>query len=232
LSDDGFVYTKTFKISQNYTTPVQDVSGNVSNVRIVINISDYFLVGVDVSHHNGKIDWEKVKNAGIDFAIIRCGYGQNFESQDDTTFEYNVSECERLGIPYGIYLYSYAVDTICAESEAEHVLRLIKGHNPEYGIWLDLEDESVKVTNTELANIAEKFLEKLKTNGYKNVGVYANLTWWQLKLTDARFDKYNKWVAQWGSGCTYDKKYIMWQYTNSGSVDGISGNVDMDIFYK
>ena len=78
--------------------------------------------GIDVSVHNGKIDWQKVKNDGIDFAIIRCGYGQNMTSQDDAYWEYNVSECERLGIPYGVYLYSYANTLAKAKSEAQHVL--------------------------------------------------------------------------------------------------------------
>ena len=76
--------------------------------------------GIDVSVHNGKIDWQKVKNDGIDFAIIRCGYGQNMTSQDDVYWEYNVSECERLGIPYGVYLYSYANTLAKAKSEAQH----------------------------------------------------------------------------------------------------------------
>ena len=88
--------------------------------------------GIDVSSHQGKINWAEVKNSGVDFAIIRCGYGQNNPSQDDMFFARNVSECERLGIPYGVYLYSYALTENDAYSEAQHALRLIKGHNPKY----------------------------------------------------------------------------------------------------
>ena len=96
--------------------------------------------GIDVSSWQGTIDWQKVKSDGIEFAIIRCGYGQNIISQDDNTFKKNADECTRLGIPFGVYLYSYATSVDKAKSEAEHVLRLIKDYNLDYGIWYDLED--------------------------------------------------------------------------------------------
>ena len=89
----------------------------------------YIRKGIDVSKHQGKINWAKVKAAGIDFAIIRCGYGSDQKDQDDAYWQYNVSECERLGIPYGVYLYSYANTTAKARSEAQHTLRLLKGHS-------------------------------------------------------------------------------------------------------
>ena len=79
------------------------------------------LVGIDVSHHQGKIDWAAVAADGIKFAILRCGYGENLPEQDDRYFEYNAAECQRLGIPYGVYLYSYATDAARAELEADHV---------------------------------------------------------------------------------------------------------------
>ena len=193
--------------------------------------------GIDVSKHNGTIDWQKVKNSGIEFAIIRCGYGQNLVEQDDSKFEYNVSECERLGIPYGVYLYSYALNTANASSEADHVLRLVNGRNPQLGIWLDVEDDEYYTkygfpTNEMFINIITTFCEKIKANGYDNVGIYSNLTWLNGRLNDSRLDKYDKWVAQWGNECTYKKDYAMWQYSDSGQVNGISGNVDMDICYK
>ena len=169
--------------------------------------------------------------------ILRCGYGQNSEAQDDKMFVRNVTECERLGIPYGVYLYSYALNVENALSEAEHVLRLIKGHNPEYGIWIDLEEDSYKISNGMPSNetfvdIAVTFCEKIKENGYNKVGIYANLQWWNNILNDSKLDKYDKWIAQWGNKCTYDKKYTMWQYSSTGMVNGIKGNVDMNIFYK
>ena len=238
LSTDKYKYTKIFKEDNTYSTPIQDINGVTKDVKIMVNISQTILSGIDVSKHNGKIDWEKVKNSGVDFAIIRVGYGQNMESQDDPMFKYNISECERLGIPYGVYIYSYALNTEHAKSEADHVLRLIKGHNPEFGIWYDLEDadgykqNNGMPSNEKLVDIAITFCEKIKANGYQNVGIYASLDWLKTKLNSSKLDKYDKWVAQWGDKCTYEKDYIMWQYTDSGKVDGITGNVDMNIYYK
>ena len=238
ISEDQKKFTYEFKENTTYNSKITDIYGNIIYVPLkVTQIKSYTSdIGIDVSHHNGKIDWEKVKNSGIGFAIIRVGYGQDIQSQDDKMFEYNITECERLGIPYGVYIYSYALNVEQAKSEAEHVLRLIKGHNPEYGIWYDLEDDDYKLQNGMPSNktfieIAETFCEKIKSNGYKNVGIYANLYWLDYKINSSRLDKYDKWVAQWGDKCTYEKEYVMWQYTDKGKVDGIEGNVDLNRYY-
>ena len=148
--------------------------------------------GIDVSHHQGTIDWQKVKNDGIDFAIIRCGYGGNYTSYDDRQWLRNVSECERLGIPYGVYLYSYSENTEDAKSEAAHVLRLLEGHNPAYGVYYDLEDENTTgtVSNTTIGTIAKTFCDQVSASGYK-VGIYASKYWWQYKLTSSVFKNEN-----------------------------------------
>ena len=233
LSEDKLTFTRVFNGNINYSTVFKDKYGNETTVQINVFLH---ITGIDVSRHQGKIDWQQVKNAGIEFAIIRCGYGQDRTSQDDEWFEYNVSECERLGIPYGVYLYSYAVDLDCANSEADHVLRLIEGKNPTYGIWYDLEEEvdefGTPIPNEMLVNIAITFCEKMKANGYDYVGIYANLNWFETKLNDSRLDQYPKWVAQWNDECTYEKDYDMWQYTSSGQVPGIDGRVDMNKYYK
>ena len=234
LSEDKKVYTYVGTKNQKMITNFTDKYGNFTQATIDIFFN---LNGIDVSKHQGKIDWEAVKASGqVDFAIIRCGYGQDRTSQDGEWFEYNVSECESLGIPYGVYLYSYAVDLNCANSEADHVLRLIKGKNPTYGIWYDLEEEvdefGTPIPNEMLVDIAITFCEKMKANGYDYVGIYANLNWFQNKLNDARLDQYPKWVAQWNDECTYEKDYDMWQYTSSGQVPGIDGRVDMNKYYK
>ena len=93
--------------------------------------------GIDVSKHNGTIDWEKAKS-GLDFAMLRIGFGGDISSQDDVQFNRNVSECERLGIPWGGYLYSYALNTSQAQSEAKHAIRLLKGKTPTYPIFIDM----------------------------------------------------------------------------------------------
>ena len=181
--------------------------------------------GIDVSEHNGQINWEQVKNSGIDFAIIRCGYGMDQTDQDDKYWLRNVSECERLGIPFGVYIYSYATNTSRALSEAKHVLRLISGHKLSYPVYFDMEDTTT--LGSDLTAIASTFCNTIKNAGYP-VGVYANTNWWTNYLTDSTFSQWYRWVAQYNSTCTYTGEYAMWQYTSKGSVAGIVGNVDMN----
>ena len=126
--------------------------------------------GLDVSHHQGKIDWEKVSKSDVDFVIIRCGYGNNLTSQDDKYFAQNVAGCEKYNIPYGIYIYSYALSKSDAKSEANHVLRLIKstGAKPTYPIYIDYEDSSQNgLTPKQLGNFATAFFNKTIAAGYK-----------------------------------------------------------------
>ena len=189
--------------------------------------------GIDVSEFQGKIDWEKVKNDGIEFAILRCGYGMDFLNQDDVEYERNANECERLGIPYGVYLMSYANTVEKARSEAKHVLRLIEGRKISLGVWHDIEDNGTSgaINKETLTNIINTFCNTIKNAGYK-VGVYANLNWLGNKIEKTIKDNYDIWVAQYYSKCEYEGKYIMWQHTSSGKVNGISTNVDMNILYK
>lgn len=185
--------------------------------------------GIDVSQWNGDINWTKVKNTDVDYAIIRCGYGTDLTYQDDKKWKTNADACTANGIPFGVYLYSYADTVEKARSEAEHVLRLVKGYNLSYPIFYDLEEQSVRdrLSKAEIAQIAKTFCDTIKAAGYK-VGVYANLDWFNNYLTDSVFDNYDKWVAQWNHNCTYEKDYTMWQCTATGVVDGISGDVDID----
>lgn len=189
--------------------------------------------GIDVSEFQGKIDWEKVKNDGIEFAILRCGYGMDFLNQDDVEYERNANECERLGIPYGVYLMSYANTVEKARSEAEHVLRLIEGRKISLGVWHDIEDNGTSgaINKETLTNIINTFCNTIKNAGYK-VGVYASLNWLENKIEKTIKDNYDIWVAQYYSKCEYEGKYIMWQHTSSGKVNGISTNVDMNILYE
>lgn len=190
-------------------------------------------LGIDVSAWQGKIDWEKVAAAGVKFAIIRCGYGRDYESQDDEYFARNVAECERLGIPYGVYLYSYAKSVAAAKSEAAHVLRLLKGKHPQYPVYYDLEDADTTGTlgNAEILDIAKAWTEEIEAAGY-NAGIYANLYWNETKLTDSWYNTKSRWIAQYNSECEYSGDYDMWQYSCKGRVNGIAGNVDMNYCYK
>lgn len=187
--------------------------------------------GIDVSYWQGTIDWNKVKNAGIDFAIIRCGYGMDQKDQDDSQWARNVSECERLGIPYGVYIYSYADSIERAKSEAAHTLRLLKEvkADPDYPVYYDMEDNSTlkNTDNEDLVEFARIFCSTVEAAGY-DAGIYANLNWWNNYLNqipnDSRFDMYDKWVAQYNYRCTYTAdEYRLWQCTSSGTVDGIYG---------
>lgn len=188
--------------------------------------------GIDVSKWQGKIDWDAVKADGVQFAILRAGFGGDLESQDDVYFERNVSECVRLGIPYGVYIYSYADRVEDSVSEANHMIRLLKGKKPEWPVFYDLEDANTtgKCSNATILEIAKTFTEKLEAAGYV-VGIYANKYWNTTKLTDKWYDTKPRWIAQYNSKCTYNGKYDIWQYSSSGKVNGIKGGVDMNIAY-
>lgn len=188
--------------------------------------------GIDVSYYQGDIDWERVKSAGVEFAIIRCGYGMNVKSQDDEKFERNVTECERLGIPYGVYLYSYADTAEKAESEAAHVLRMLGGRKPLYPVYYDLENGQTtgKCTKEQILQIAKTFVGIIESSGLW-AGIYANLYWNNTLLTDDWYNSKARWIAQWADNCTYGGDYGIWQYTSSGRIDGINGNVDLDYAY-
>lgn len=180
---------------------------------------------IDVSHHNGTIDWESVKAAGIDGVIIRCGYGDNITSQDDEQFKRNADECTRLGIPFGVYIYSYAKTIAQAESEAQHVLRLIAGYKLSYPVYLDLEQAGTETGAIERAN---RFGDIIEAAGYW-CGVYANKNWWDNYLVG--LTRFTRWVARYNSTPGMDNVDI-WQYTSGGAVDGISGSVDMNHCYR
>ena len=187
--------------------------------------------GIDVSAHQGSIDWNAVKSSGIDFAILRCGYGNDDPDQDDEYFLKNVKACEKVGMPYGVYLYSYANGVGNAKSEAAHVMRLLKGLKPEYPIYYDLEDPITGYcSNEEILKIAKTFVTTLEKAGYW-VGIYANKHWNTSKLTDKWYDGKARWVAQYNDKCTYDGVYGMWQYSSTGHVKGITGYVDMNYAY-
>ncbi len=187
--------------------------------------------GIDVSHHQGVIDWDTVAKH-IDFAILRCGYGSDLTSQDDRQWKANVEACTRLKIPFGVYIYSHATNEEEARSEARHVLRLLKGYKPSMPVYLDLEDDDISQNCTPaqiLAN-ATVFCDMIRSAGY-TPGIYANTYWWSTYLSSPQYDKWDRWVARYSSQLDFNRPYSMWQYTSEGSVPGITGNVDMNRWY-
>ena len=191
--------------------------------------------GIDVSEHQGRIDWNAVKASGIDFAILRVGFGApSWGGRVDYQFNRNISECERLGIPYGVYIYSYAFDNQQAADEASMVINCLSGHNPRLPVYYDLEDNSIIANGrqTGIASRAQVFCNRISVAGYEP-GIYANLNWFNNILTDSVFksSSWDHWIAQYNSQCDYTGNYSFWQYKSNGKVPGINGNVDMNYAY-
>ena len=209
--------------------------------------------GIDVSEHNGTINWQSVKDSGIDFAILRVGFaGDTNGGRLDNYFKRNVSECERLGIPYGVYLYSYARNEDEAQAEARLMLSALKGHSPTLPVYYDLEERETNADGSpkwtpfndpsKLASIAKTFCGQIAAAGYKP-GIYANVNWFKNYLTDPCFlsSGWSIWTAQYWYGGRYDEclgltpdapaKYDCWQYSARGSVPGVSGDVDVSYWF-
>ena len=197
--------------------------------------------GIDVSHYQGEIDWEAVKNSGVTFAILKIGeYWTNSKKVIfDQFFERNYLACKRLGIAVGGYFYSYAFNRAEGNEEADVCLSLIKNKIFELPIFIDVEDKAIKnaVANgkTDVANVTDAslaFCEKIVSAGHQ-AGVYASRDFFYNYFNIPLIEKYWIWVAHYTSGQTdYTGKYNFWQATSKGSVPGINGNVDMDWFYK
>ena len=188
--------------------------------------------GIDVSNHQGTVDWNKVKAAGIDFAILKVGpvYGK-----PDDSFERNAAECERLGIPYGVYYYSYARSVEDANKEADRTLAWLGGHHPSLPVYYDLEDSYIlqdpDFSKDKLTQIAQAFCNRMKAVGFKS-GIYANLNWLNNYLNSPSLSGYDHWVAQYNWRCDYAGSYSFWQYSSSGNVPGVNGRCDMNYCFN
>ena len=238
----GYIFGGTAAVSGSVMEIV--VTGEIPSTRQIyetlsgIDLQGHSLVGIDVSVWNGAIDWAKVKASGVGYAILRVGYGSNITSQDDTRFLEYVRGARAAGMPLGVYLYSYAESSTEASSEADHVLRLLKqagltAADVPFGVYYDLEEPHLaSVSNRTLfEQMATTFCTKIENAGYIP-GVYSSLSWWDNYLTSPVFDKWRRWVAQWRvSRCAYAGNFIMWQCSSTGKVPGISGDVDMNLWY-
>ena len=185
----------------------------------------------------------KLKKAGYDFVMIRCGYGDDIKSQDDSRFEANVKNAEKAKLPWGVYIYSYATSTAEAESEVEHVKRLLKGRKPTLPVAFDMEDadgykqKHGAMKKPLITDICKTFLSGIKKAGYYPM-LYTSLSWIGNYISTEVTDKYDMWVAQWNKTCDYKGKNLgMWQYggevnyLESSSISGI-GTIDKDKCYK
>ena len=196
---------------------------------------------IDVSEWQGDIDWAKAKADGVEGVIIRLGYGEG--NNADKKAQRNISECKRLGIPFGIYWYSYADTPSIAKEEGTDVVAKLKqfGVNPSdlaYPVYYDLEKwtwegHQPPTDPNVYNNIVNNWYSALQSAGYKNLGVYSYTSYLQGPLKHADIYAKTTWVAQYGARMGFDSfptNSRGWQYTSSGKVNGISGNVDMNAF--
>ena len=190
--------------------------------------------GIDVSYANGSIDWSKAKN-DINFAIVRSSFGSDLPSQIDSYFYQNANGCKKNNIPFGIYHFAYFIDEATAKAEADFAIRLADEYKDRVKfIALDIEEDSESYAkrvgaSPNWTNCAIVFLEKVKSAGYTPV-LYSNQSWLQNQLDFERVKKYKLWYAAPGAS---SPKYscAIWQYSWSGKISGISGDVDMNYLY-
>lgn len=210
-------------------------------VNILLEEPNVIRKGVDVSYAQGdSIDWQKVADSGIDFAIIRAARGYISDEKpmaEDVCFRRNIEEAQKYGIDVGVYFYSYASSVSEARAEAEFMVNVIKDYQIQYPVVYDVEEpHQEKIGAKKLTNMVEAFFEVLMENGYYPM-LYSSKNWVENYLDKAVVDKYALWLAQWSDEVTYDGGYYIWQYTYKGKVSGITtksdkSTVDMNISYK
>lgn len=190
--------------------------------------------GIDISQWNGNINWDVVKNQ-IDFVIIKLGnIGDNTKFWLDPYFTRNYAECQRLGIPTGVYVYSYTNGIDNIKEAGRQVAEYLKDKNLQLPVYIDMEDAEIAVEGKDkLTQLVIEFNTQIEASG-KWAGVYANLNWFNNYLNkDVIKSKYTTWIAHYGVDQNkYNGEYDILQYTSSGRISGINGNVDMNIMYR
>lgn len=196
-------------------------------------------LGIDVSKYNGNIDWNAVKNSGVSYVIIRCGYRGSTTGAliEDPMFRSNIQGAAKAGLKVGVYFFTQATSEVEAVEEASMVLNLIRGYNISYPVFLDVEATNGNngradgISVSTRTAVCRAFCQTIQNSGYK-AGIYANKTWFNEKIDAPSLTNYKIWLAQYAAAPSYSRtKYDMWQYSSKGKVSGISGNVDMNISY-
>ena len=189
--------------------------------------------GIDISEHNGIIDFEKVKNSGINFVMIRATYGRK---KEDKLFHKNVKGCIEAGLPFGLYYYSYATDSATAKEEVEFFVKSCMKYKDyvHYPLVIDIEDsdnykkERNALTKENCTNICKIACDYIKESGFISM-IYANQDFWKNYLDKDILKDYPKWIAWWSQNANIDKTiYSIWQYKSTGIVDGIGTKVDLN----
>lgn len=232
---DGYTYY--FDKNGNYVTGDQVIQGAKYTFGSDGKLSSGSgTMGIDVSKHNGNIDWNAVKNSGVSFVIIRCGYRGSATGVlvEDPMFRSNIKGAKAAGLKVGVYFFCQAVSEAEAVEEASMAVSLVSGYGLDMPIFLDVEsaggrgDQISKETRTA---VCKAFCQTVQNSGY-SAGIYANKTWFNEKINVSSLTSYKIWLAQYASAPTYTTtRYDMWQYSSKGRISGISGNVDLDIRY-
>lgn len=195
--------------------------------------------GIDVSKWQGTIDWKQVADSGIAFAMIRAGSALN----EDPMFQYNIKNARRAGIRVGIYWFSYAWNSDRAIEEANKCLEVLNGASwdkIDFPIFYDFEYDTEKkakenhdvvFTKKLRADVCRAFCETIVSNGFR-AGLYFNLDYLTSRIDYNQLREYPLWYAQWGQNTRKDNDFIMWQYSDSGKVPGITGKVDLNFYYR
>ena len=203
------------------------------------------VLGIDISSHQGDIDLATLKNNGVEFVIIRVGYGT--KGTIDTKFKRNVELCKSIGMPFGFYWYSYALDVAGARREAEAFLNAIDPYKNSYsyGCWFDMEDadgykkRNGMPSNQTLREICTMFCKIVEESGYY-VGIYASQSWFNNQLNGSEISSYDKWIAQWPTSGgkqtalntpSSKRSSSMWQFTSQARFNGYNGPLDADYAY-
>ena len=232
---DGYTYF--FDKNGNYVTGEQVIQGARytfgSDGRLS---SGSGTMGIDVSKHNGNIDWNAVRNSGVSFAIIRCGYRGSATGVlvEDEKFRTNIKGAKAAGLKVGVYFFCQAVNEIEAVEEASMAVSLVSSYGLDMPIFLDVESaggRGDRISKEARTAVCRAFCQTVQNSGY-SAGIYANKTWFNEKINVGSLTSYKIWLAQYASTPTYTTtRYDMWQYSSKGRINGISGDVDLDIRY-
>ncbi len=215
------------------TTTAETTTETTTTTIMTDSKPEPYRYGIDVSRWQGEVDWTKVKKSGkVDFAIMRAGYGKEYD-QVDPTFHTNMKNAQAAGIPCGAYWYSYAASAADAKQEAKVFLDTIKGYSFEYPVVFDIEDPSQSTLSPSvIAEIIDTFCGAVEAEGYYCV-LYSYASFFNSHIPDSTEKKYDIWVAHTQTTKPdYTGNYGIWQYSHTGAVSGISGDVDMNYAYR
>ncbi|MCR4584246.1 MAG: hypothetical protein K5686_00845 [Lachnospiraceae bacterium] len=192
--------------------------------------------GVDVSKYQKEIDWKKAAAAGVQFAIVRCGYRGSSSGAlvEDPYFKKNMEGAAAAGVQLGVYFFTQAVNETEAVEEASMAAMLCKDYELDYPIFIDVESAGGRADNLDTDTrtaVIKAFCETVQSAGYHG-GIYASRSWFEKKIHDEEIEDYVRWLAEWRATPKYKGNFSLWQYTSSGHIDGINNRVDLDLVWN